>query len=638
MMPRANSSSVDPPNLPPGTMPDAFVSYSRRDKAFVQQLYQAFQSRDRDVWVDWQNIQPTEKWWTAIQMGIEAAHAFVFVLSPDSASSEVCGWEIDHALKHNKRLVPIVHRDVDPRQVHEAIGAHNWIFLREGDDFEAGFQALLRAIETDLDYVHQHTRILMKALEWERAHRDPSFLLRGKDLVLSETWLQQGETQIPPPTELHRQFITTSRKAPGYRPTWRTIGLTSAAVMLAIGGVRVTGLLQSLELMAFDQGLRLRLPEPPDSRLLIVEVTENDIQAQLQRNENSKGTVSDLTLERVLTTLEQYQPRLIGIDLYRDFKVDPQVPKLAQHFRQDDRIISLCKVPQTNDQGVEEDAGVKPPPEVPAQRVGFADFALDPGGVVRRQILTQSPIDGAGCSTSQAFSLLLARRYLEQVGGDRYAYRNPLVTHQLPAFGSVQFPRLAPFSSGYQGVDTSGYQVLLNYRSVAGSNPSEQVRDFAQHVTVEDVLNHRISAKDVRDRVVLLGVTATASRNDYFSSPYGTVAGVVVQGQMVSQILSAVLDGRPLLTTWPLLGDVLWILAWSWVGGAVVYFVRSSVPRLLLGGLVLGSIVGCYLVFLWVGHVWITVIPPAIAATLTGWGSVYITIRQHHARVRSNTP
>ncbi len=65
-------------------MTDVFISYSRKDKAFVQVLHQALTQSKYDAWVDWQDIPLTADWWEEIKSGIEAADTFVCVISPDS--------------------------------------------------------------------------------------------------------------------------------------------------------------------------------------------------------------------------------------------------------------------------------------------------------------------------------------------------------------------------------------------------------------------------------------------------------------------------------------------------------------------------------------------------------------------------
>ena len=95
---------------------EVFISYSRKDKEFVRRLDEELKRRDREAWVDWEGIPPGDTWEKTIYGAIEATHTFIFVLTPDSIASEVCGKEIAHAAANNKRLVPIVHRDVSGRQ------------------------------------------------------------------------------------------------------------------------------------------------------------------------------------------------------------------------------------------------------------------------------------------------------------------------------------------------------------------------------------------------------------------------------------------------------------------------------------------------------------------------------------------
>ncbi|RZM81945.1 WD40 domain-containing protein [Leptolyngbya iicbica] len=189
---------------------NVFISYSRRNKEFVQELHSALEATKREVWVDWENIPVAVDWWQEIQLGIELADTFVFVLSPDSVASKVCGQEIEEALKHNKRLVPVVCQDVQPDQVHPELARLNWIFLRTQDDFQQGFKNLLEALDQDLDYVRTHTRILVRALEWERNGLDTSYLLRGADLDRANHYLAQGKDQEPRPTALHHRYVIAS--------------------------------------------------------------------------------------------------------------------------------------------------------------------------------------------------------------------------------------------------------------------------------------------------------------------------------------------------------------------------------------------------------------------------------------------
>jgi hypothetical protein len=199
-------------------MADAFISYSRKDKGFVRRLDEALKSRKREAWVDWEGIRPTEEFMQAIYGAIEAADTFIFVLTPDSVAWVVCGREIAHAAAHNKRLVPLVLCDVDAAKVSEALAKLNWIFMRDSDDFEEGIETLIKALDTDLEWVHAHTRLLTRAIEWESKGKNNSFVLRGIDLQAAEQWLAQaGTNKERQPTALQTEYIIASRKAAARR-------------------------------------------------------------------------------------------------------------------------------------------------------------------------------------------------------------------------------------------------------------------------------------------------------------------------------------------------------------------------------------------------------------------------------------
>src|SRR5215475_13550406 len=174
---------------------EVFISYSRKDKEFVRRLDEELKRRDRQAWVDWEGIPPGDTWEKTIYGAIESTHTFIFVLTPDSIASEVCGREIAHAVANNKRLVPIVHRDVVADKVPKSLGELNWIFYRESDDFEKATDTLISALDTDLNWVRAHTRLLTRAIEWENKGKSNSFVLRGDDLRSAERWHAESRAQ-----------------------------------------------------------------------------------------------------------------------------------------------------------------------------------------------------------------------------------------------------------------------------------------------------------------------------------------------------------------------------------------------------------------------------------------------------------
>ncbi len=213
-----------------------FISYSRKDKAFVQQLHDAIRKQGMEAWVDWENIPLTVDWWAEIQRGIENADAFAFVISPDSINSRVCNDEVQAAVDSHKRLIPVLYRDPDNQNpIHPAIGATNWVFMRSEKEMTTHLPEMVRIIRTDLDWVQTHTRLHIRATEWANARRDTSFLLRGADLSNAEQWLTKAEAiSDPKPSPLHLDYIFASRQDTRRRNGLLTVGVAISAVILAL--------------------------------------------------------------------------------------------------------------------------------------------------------------------------------------------------------------------------------------------------------------------------------------------------------------------------------------------------------------------------------------------------------------------
>jgi WD40 repeat protein len=194
-------------------MTKTFISYSRKDKEFVAKLDAALAGRGRQNWVDWKDIPPTALWRNEVSAGVEGSDAVIFVISPDSIVSVECDKELKYAVECHKRLVPLVHRMVDPKDVTDSISSLNWIYFTDPDQFEQSLDVLINALDTDLDWTRLHTKLLTKALEWERNQRDLNLALRGVELERAERWLEGEEKgKIPQPTLLQRQFVLASRR------------------------------------------------------------------------------------------------------------------------------------------------------------------------------------------------------------------------------------------------------------------------------------------------------------------------------------------------------------------------------------------------------------------------------------------
>lgn len=398
---------------------------------------------------------------------------------------------------------------------------------------------------------------------------------------------------------------------------WKLSLLSSLAVTFVICGLRFFGAFQGVELSAFDQMMRSRPDEGPDPRLLIVTIDDADLVTQRRNGETLKGTsLSDKSLNAILTKLEQYQPRAIGLDIYRDFPAEQ--PDLIPRLQKTNNLIGVCK----SSDSTANTKGIEPPPEIPKQQLGFSDFIHDPDGVVRRHLMFFTPETASLCPADYAFSTQLAFRYLVASGIE------PKFTPQGQLqLGNLVVPRLSSRSGGYQGIDANGGQTLLNYRAS---------KMIAEKVTLTQILASPVNSNAIKDRIVLIGVTARGDFPDYWATPYGRtletqMPGVLLQAQMISQILSAVLDGRPLLTVWSPWVEVLWIWGWSVVGGFLAWRWRL-LPMLALALGVSSIVLYLLCLSLLIYGVWI----PFVPSTLSLVGTVSVISIQHKTFCKSS--
>lgn len=324
-------------------------------------------------------------------------------------------------------------------------------------------------------------------------------------------------------------------------------------------GMRQLGLSQPLELAIYDWLLRSQPDLVPDSRILIVGITEDDIQQQ------QAWPLSDEVIAQLLQQLQQHHPAAIGLDLYRDIPHPPGELQLKQQF-QAENVIVIEKL------GGTDTYQVPAPADVASHQIGFNDFVIDPDGIVRRNFLFAA----SGDQEYYSLSLRLSQLYLTKNNPELSSTLE--VTTDTATLGKAQFHRLKTSSGAYQAIDNTGYQSLLRYRSQ--NYP-------AQIVSLDDILNNRFEPDWIKNNIILIGATAL-SEKDYFYTPYGAsesnqlvMPGVIVHAHLTSQIVSAALGERPLVQFLPDFIEIVWIGFWAITGSVLIY--RTNRPKFLTG-------------------------------------------------------
>ena len=401
---------------------------------------------------------------------------------------------------------------------------------------------------------------------------------------------------------------------PTFLPGWLVAILVALAVTAIVLGLRGMRLLEPTELAVYDRFLRIRAPGQdavPDPRILVVTISERDIQEQ--------GTwpLPDGVLAQTLDTLLALGPRAIGLDIYRDVPVAPGSLELDWIFRGPQPVVVVTKF------GDGSSAGIAPPRVVKGTaKVGFNDIVVDSGGIVRRGLLFLDD----GQTALYSFALRLALHYLEPEGLGLGA--DP-TDESIVKLGPTAIRPLGPNDGPYVGLDAGGYQFLVDY--LAGPGPF-------QRVSLGAVLRGEVPPEMVRGRVVLIGVTAESVKDDFYTplsagaSPKQQVPGVEIHAHFVSQLLRIAIKGeRPLWSPPQWLGW-LWVLLWAGLGAFLGVRTLNAFSLTVAVGLGLIVIAGtAYLAFLkgW----WWPVVPPGLAwLEATGFVVAYQSYRESAER------
>ncbi len=391
---------------------------------------------------------------------------------------------------------------------------------------------------------------------------------------------------------------------------WSTVP-TIATLVIAL---RLIGWLQPLEWMALDQYFRFRPKEPMDDRVVIIGITEDDLQSL------ARYPLDDRTLAGILNTIKKQNPRAIGLDLYRDFPVEPGNQDLIQLFKTTPNLVGIEKR-----SGGQDSSSVNPARVLKTLGQSSSNNIITDGdGKLRRALLYWTTPDGT--NTLENFGLKLALLYLkkEKITPEVASPTNPALK-----LDKAIFPIFEPNDGSYINADAGGYQIILNYRG-----PSRTFRTY--DLQALNKLSPTALKAALNDKVVLIGPTAE-SLKDFFYTPYSDnnltspekTHGVEVQANLVSQILSSSLNNRPVIQVWsdptiklPLGLSLLewrensWIILWTCLGSVLAWFIRS--PRLAILSITFleGSLFGITYWAFTLGW-WIPAFPPALALALS---------------------
>ena len=374
--------------------------------------------------------------------------------------------------------------------------------------------------------------------------------------------------------------------------------ITTTVITLVIIAMRQGGSLQSLELWAYDRLVRLNNQNRQAERLLLVEITDTDIKNQ------DRWPLTDATLAQLISKLQQHKPTVIGLDIYRDITYPPGTSWLQQQL-QKDNVVSIQYLGNGDNR-------VAAPSGVDSAQIGFNDVVLDTDSRLRRSLMYAR----LGEEELYSFALRLSLFYLNNNPATATATATAdnfklTVDDNYLYIGDARLKRLQANSGSYrmQPSEALGWQTLLKYQSP----------DIAPRVSLTEVLEGNIAPDLVKDKVVIIGTTAS-SINDFFFTPYGgaktDLPGASVHAQMVNQIISLALGESAQFWFFSEALELLWIGMWSLVGMAIAIRLENPLKIVMVG--ILGIIfiwVICWLSF--IGGGWIPFVPAALGFGLT---------------------
>ena len=229
-----------------------FVSYAREDTGFASDLVAALQACGFEAYIDQEDIAPGEPWQDRLRGLIESADTVVYVISPDSLTSEHCSWEVDETLRLNKRLLPIVWRDFDEATVPDSLSSLNYTFFNADRSFAVGLKELSEALRVDHLWIREHTRIGALARRWDQRGRTEALLLRGAELETASAWAERRPRGAPELSDAQVDLIAASKDAfdqaeRAARNRRRGLLASVSTVAVAMAGLAVYSFMQSQE-------------------------------------------------------------------------------------------------------------------------------------------------------------------------------------------------------------------------------------------------------------------------------------------------------------------------------------------------------------------------------------------------------
>ena len=305
------------------------------------------------------------------------------------------------------------------------------------------------------------------------------------------------------------------------------------------------GWLRFAEYNLYDFYLKLRPVKSSDTRIVIVGITEEDL------NQLGQTTLDDGTLVKVLNKIKTKQPRVIGLDLHRNLPTcfiadscQADYQELSSLFRDTPNLIGIEKT----DRGYDAESVILPHPELAkAGRTGDTAIIEDGDRKVRRSYFYITDSEGKNI---YSLGVKVALEYLKKENINlsfdertQTLLLNGSTISQLKAqeyndnIFRFLFKQLIDFNRHffYFPDEVDGYQFLLNYHS--NFYPFKQL-------SISQILEDNFADEEIRNKIVLIGSVSELGKDIYYipqlswdKNLRGWTYGVEIHAQLASHLI-----------------------------------------------------------------------------------------------------
>lgn len=368
---------------------------------------------------------------------------------------------------------------------------------------------------------------------------------------------------------------------------WTLVCVITVIVGLPLIALRHKGALERFELLQYDWATSALAQAEPVDDVYLVAITDTDLS-------DWGWPVPDHQLAQIVETLLDAGATAVGVDIYRDVAAGQGRDALLAVLA-DPRVFVISKLPDG------ASVGIAAPRRAHS---GFADIPIDPDGVARRALLLVNTLDGLAVS----LPMQLAAAHTGQP-----ALKSDPNDPRVLMFGDTAAKPLTPGANLFRNVDTSGYQITIDYKNAL---------PIAQSIPAAEVLT-QTGLERFDGKAAIIGVTSHSVK-DYFSTPLNRSTGAdftfgsEIHAAITQQLISyADRQGVPLraVSGWMSAGL---ILASVFLGASIAVFVRGT------GNAVMMAIVGSIALIAGLSFFQQASILMPVAPSFLGWAGGFL--------------